>query len=248
MPDSLYDSLECLSEKIEAEGLYTTFSSDKLVRRIKRSSETEKIILSRFLRARRFNVDSAFDSFLACLKFREAENVNSVGLDEFKNPLATFPFTTTGFCTFDGEPLLYGRASALDRFKIDPAIFHRGFISFLEFLGDTFEPSTMFVIIFDFTDFSPIRNVHFGCARDMLKVMQDFYPERLSKIFLVNYPSTLYGVYKIVSPFIDENTRSKLEWIPKNSLEQLLRYVSMEAIPYSIGGMAVYPVPPLSSQ
>jgi hypothetical protein len=79
----------------------------------------------------------------------------------------------------------------------------------------------------------------------MLQVMQDFYPERLSKIFLVNYPSTLYGVYKIVSPFIDENTRSKLEWIPKNGVvEQLQGYVSREAIPNTLGGMAVYKVPP----
>ncbi|GJQ13700.1 hypothetical protein GpartN1_g5491.t1 [Galdieria partita] len=245
MTDSESYNLDSLGKRVKAEGLYTTFSSDKLVKRIKSSSETEKIILSRFLRARRFNVDAAFDSFLSCLKFRETENVNDVGLDEFKNPLATFPFTTTGFYTFGGEPLLYGRASAMDRYKIIPSVFHRSFISFLEYLGETFEPSAMFVIIFDFTDFSPVRNVHFGCARDMLRVMQDFYPERLSKIFLVNYPSTLYGVYKIVSPFIDENTRSKLEWIPKNSVDQLLRHVSMEALPNTVGGMAVYQVPPL---
>lgn len=55
-----------------------------------------------------------------------------------------------------------------------------------------FEPGAMFVIIFDFTvsflfhslvhvylsvrwcvkDFSPVRNVHFGCVRDMLNVLQ----------------------------------------------------------------------------
>lgn len=108
-----------------------------------------------------------------------------------------------------------------------------------------FEPGAMFVIIFDFTDFSPVRNVHFGCVRDMLNVLQDFYPERLSKIFLVNYSAALYGVYKAVSPFIDENTRSKLVWIPRNrAVDELSMYVSAEAIPETVGGKAVYKVPP----
>lgn len=245
MPDSEHDSLQVLCKRVRDENLYTLYSSDKLVRRIQSSSETEKIILSRFLKARRFNPEEAFKSFVACLSFRKVEGVNEIGLEEYKDPLATFPFIFTGFYTFNNEPLLYGRASAMDRFKISPTVFHRSFISFLEYLGETFDPRSMFVMIFDFTDFSPVRNVHFGCARDMLQVLQDFYPERLSKIFLVNYPSTLYGVYKIVSPFIDENTRSKLEWIPKNGVvEQLQGYVSREAIPNTLGGMAVYKVPP----
>jgi len=96
MPDSEHDSLQVLCKRVRDENLYTLYSSDKLVRRIQTSSETEKIILSRFLKARRFNPEEAFKSFVACLSFRKAEGVNEIGLEEYKDPLATFPFIFTG--------------------------------------------------------------------------------------------------------------------------------------------------------
>lgn len=56
MPDAKEDAVYVLGRKLKDEGIYTSYSSDKLVKRILRSSETEGIILRRFLKARRFLV------------------------------------------------------------------------------------------------------------------------------------------------------------------------------------------------
>jgi hypothetical protein len=42
--------------------------------------------------------------------------------------------------------------------------------------------------------------------------MQDFYPERLGKLFLVHAPYVFMAVWKIVYPFIDENTKKKVRF------------------------------------
>lgn len=41
--------------------------------------------------------------------------------------------------------------------------------------------------------------------------MQDYYPERLGKMFIVHAPYIFMAVWKIVYPFIDKNTRKKVK-------------------------------------
>eukprot|EP00871_Galdieria_phlegrea_P004429 jgi/Galph1/4988/GphlegSOOS_G3665.1 len=235
------ETLNALIVRVREEQLFDAFSDDKLVKRIKDCPENERIILKRFLIARKFNEQAALDSFRACLEFRRDEAVNSISFEEFKDTRASFPFLWTGFYTFSGEPLLYCKACVVDRYRMELAYFHRAFISFVEFLEETVEPERRFVVLYDFTNFSPVRNVHFGCLADMLKVLQSYYPERLSKIFIVNYSRTIYGLYKLVSPWIDENTRAKLEWVENK--DYLRRFLKDHMIPEALGGTARYQVP-----
>ena len=40
--------------------------------------------------------------------------------------------------------------------------------------------------------------------------MQDYYPERLGKLFIVNAPYIFMKVWKIIYPFIDNKTKKKV--------------------------------------
>ena len=49
--------------------------------------------------------------------------------------------------------------------------------------------------------------------------MQDHYPERLNKAFLVDAPWLFLGAFKLISPFIDPVTRKKIVFV-KGSAEK----------------------------
>ena len=41
---------------------------------------------------------------------------------------------------------------------------------------------------------------------------QDCYPERLGKLFLLHAPRIFMAVWKIIYPFIDDNTKTKVSF------------------------------------
>ena len=50
--------------------------------------------------------------------------------------------------------------------------------------------------------------------------MQDFYPERLHCALMVDAPTLFWGLWRAVSPFIDEVTKSKVMWLPTAKLAE----------------------------
>ena len=48
----------------------------------------------------------------------------------------------------------------------------------------------------------------------VLNILQDHYPERLGRAFVINIPFLLNAFYKMINPFIDPTTREKLKFNP----------------------------------
>lgn len=48
----------------------------------------------------------------------------------------------------------------------------------------------------------------------VLNILQDHYPERLGRAFVINVPFLLNAFYKMINPFIDPVTREKLKFNP----------------------------------
>jgi len=48
----------------------------------------------------------------------------------------------------------------------------------------------------------------------VLNILQDHYPERLGRAFVINVPFLLNAFYKMLNPFIDPVTREKLKFNP----------------------------------
>jgi len=48
----------------------------------------------------------------------------------------------------------------------------------------------------------------------VLSILQDHYPERLGRAFVINVPFILNAFYKMINPFIDPVTREKLKFNP----------------------------------
>ncbi|KAL9993783.1 putative CRAL-TRIO lipid binding domain-containing protein [Helianthus debilis subsp. tardiflorus] len=46
-----------------------------------------------------------------------------------------------------------------------------------------------------------------------LSILQDYYPERLAKMFVVHVPYVFMAAWKMVYPFIDEKTKKKVSFV-----------------------------------
>ena len=44
-------------------------------------------------------------------------------------------------------------------------------------------------------------------------LLQNHYPERLAQLWFLNAPSIFWGLWKMVSPFIDAGTRAKISFV-----------------------------------
>lgn len=64
--------------------------------------------------------------------------------------------------------------------------------------------------------------------------MNNYYPERLKKVFVVNQPWTLTMLYSVVEPLLDPVTRKKITFVKKH--EMLKDHFPAEYLPAEFGG------------
>ncbi|KAK9104014.1 hypothetical protein Scep_020858 [Stephania cephalantha] len=70
-----------------------------------------------------------------------------------------------------------------------------------------------------------------------ISIMQDYYPERLGKLFLVHVPYVFAAAWKLIYPFIDKKTREKVVFVDDKSMRStLLEHFSEDQLPEIYGG------------
>ncbi|TYI90481.1 hypothetical protein E1A91_D03G126500v1 [Gossypium mustelinum] len=70
-----------------------------------------------------------------------------------------------------------------------------------------------------------------------LSLVQDYYPERLEKLFVVHAPYIFMTAWKVVYPFIDPKTRKKMIFVDNKSLKStLLEEIDESQLPATLGG------------
>lgn len=70
-----------------------------------------------------------------------------------------------------------------------------------------------------------------------LDILQNNYPERLGKCLLLHAPYLFMKAWKIIYPFIDKNTKSKIIFVEdKNMMSTLLEDIDQSQLPEQYGG------------
>ncbi|XWS60187.1 hypothetical protein CRYUN_Cryun07bG0014100 [Craigia yunnanensis] len=70
-----------------------------------------------------------------------------------------------------------------------------------------------------------------------ISLMQDYYPERLGKLFIVHAPYIFLTAWKIVYPFIDNRTRKKIVFVENKTVKStLLEEIDESQLPETYGG------------
>jgi hypothetical protein len=72
---------------------------------------------------------------------------------------------------------------------------------------------------------------------EALDIMQNNYPERLGRVFLIHAPYVFMAAWKMVYPFIDDNTKKKFVFVADKDLDATLRdAVDESQLPEEYGG------------
>lgn len=211
--------------------------NDPMIRdALEREGGCERLVL-RILRARDFNVGAAKKMFVDVINWRQKEKSWEYGVEFLKVEKACWHFRDTGGVDRKGRPLLYAKASFLKTRLVDKTAFYHACIAQCEHVlrlmkGDI----DQFTAIYDCEHFSMLSNLPLGVLQSMFVVLQSYYPEMLGRVFLVNFSSTVHTAYKIVSPFLDTFTKSKIVFVEGTGEETLRAEIENRHLPKWLGG------------
>lgn len=68
------------------------------------------------------------------------------------------------------------------------------------------------------------------------KIDQDYYPEYLGKMLIVNAPTTFIAIWAMIKPWLDKRTQKKIEVHGSSFISRLLELVEADNLPEFLGG------------
>lgn len=190
-------------------------------------------MLIRFLRARDFDIDKAHAMLTSYLHWREEARPHEITKDEVLN------YVRQRVCLLhkydrDGHPcIVIFAANHNPNERTIP-----GMLKYILYVVETAcqvmrrsETEEKFAIIFDYENFSKGKNGDWDITKEAINVLQNYYPERLAYVCLINYPWALGAIWQVVKPCLDPNTAKKVKFVsemkklldlfePDNLLEQ----------------------------
>jgi hypothetical protein len=72
--------------------------------------------------------------------------------------------------------------------------------------------------------------------KQILQVDQNYYPERLYKLYIINSPWYFPALYGMFKPFIDQRTRDKINIFSSDFLLPMQEEIDLSEIPVDDGG------------
>ncbi|GMH03682.1 hypothetical protein Nepgr_005521 [Nepenthes gracilis] len=200
------------------------------------SKEVEDSVLRRFLRARDLQVEMGGGLLLKYLKWRreflpnggvvESEILNDIGhnkafiqgFDKHARPIAV----VFGARHFPNKHL--------DEFR-------RFIVCLFDKLCARIPAGQeKFVVIADLQGWG-YSNMDIRGYLGIFSILQDFYPERLGRLFMIHVPRLFATAWKIVYPFIDTKTRTKIIFVESRMLKStLLEEIDEDQLPEIYGG------------
>ncbi|KAF8510074.1 CRAL-TRIO domain-containing protein [Hysterangium stoloniferum] len=214
--------------------------------------------LIRFLRARNFNVKETKTMLIKCQEWRKS--VEGVGINALYDEMDIFDYpereTVSKYWPVwyhktdkQGRPLcvhILGKRDVTALYQeVDPKIHWRSLLVMLEsFVRELMpacaktsgKPVDGTCIVVDFNGFGLRQFWEMKyLIKEALQIAQDYYPETMGRVILINTPATFSMIWAVIKPWLSQITASKVE-ILGYSIDTLLEYVDAENLPSSLGG------------
>ncbi|XP_062230207.1 uncharacterized protein LOC133927833 [Phragmites australis] len=202
-----------------------------------RAKEVDNLTLRRFLRARDHNVDKASAMFLRFLRWRKEAAPDGFVPEERVRGQLSQDKVCMGGVDRAGRPILVGFPARHYSANRDMAEFK----SFVAYFFDKIcaripRGQEKFLCIVDLKGWG-YSNCDVRAYIAAIEIMQNYYPERLGKALMIHVPYIFMKAWKMVYPFIDNNTRDKFVFVDDKSLQETLhREIDESQLPEFLGG------------
>ncbi|WEW61021.1 Phosphatidylinositol transfer protein (PITP) [Emydomyces testavorans] len=166
--------------------------------------------LLRYLRATRWNVAHATQRLQATLTWRREYGVKEHTPEYISVENETGKQLILGYDN-SGRPCLYLNPAQQNTEHSDRQIQHLVFM--LERVLDLMGPDQeSLALIVNFKQTRSGQSATLSQGRQTLHILQNHYPERLGRAMVINMPLVILGFMKLITPFIDPQTREKLKF------------------------------------
>ncbi|KAF0906176.1 hypothetical protein E2562_009197 [Oryza meyeriana var. granulata] len=195
--------------------------------------EEDDYQLRRFLRARDHNVGKASAMVLKYLQWKRELKPGGRAItdDEVRGELAQEKLYMQGYDR-QGRPLVYLFGARHFPARRDLDEFKRYVVYVLDRTcarlavagsGNGGGHQEKFAAVADLQGWGYYANCDIRAYVAALEIMQNYYPERLGRVFLIHVPYVFMTAWKIVYPFIDDNTKKKFVFVADKDLHATLR-------------------------
>lgn len=215
-----------------------------------KGDEGTDVVLLKFLRARDFKANEAFEMLKKTLEWRKEWKIDSILDEDLGNDLASAAYMSG--VDREGHPICYNIFGVLDNEEIFQKTFgseeKRDF--FLRWRFQLMEKGiqklelkpagvTSLLQINDLKNSpGPSKKEVRVAIKQAVALLQDNYPEFVARNLIINAPFWYYAFHAILSPFLTQRTKSKFVVArPAKVTETLLKYIPIEEIPIQYGGL-----------
>lgn len=155
------------------------------------------------------------------LEWRKQHGVDNLDRSEFVDT----PFMKEGWVYVDGNDA-QGRSVVMFRKRKDkfPMHLEQTYLRYMMFVIETAiknmkDGQEQWVWVLDLAAYSPSNAPHMSVTLGVIQMLANHYPERLHKAYICNAPSIFSLAYKVISPFVDPVSKSKVEFVSTSDYE-----------------------------
>lgn len=211
--------------------------------------------LHRFLVARQLKVDKAAEMYRNAMAWRIANGVGRLVEDGYKEPVAMRRYFPWGIIGTDktGFPILVERIGMIDLVGMSATLGPEDFLRWVSYYHELQERilrgatakagrnRSMMTCIIDMKgmSMSHLSSATLQVLRARLRLEQDYYPEVVRRVFMINTPSLFATVWGVVRHFLDAGTAEKIHIMGSTYLPTLTKYIPLSHIPAYLGGTLV---------
>jgi len=217
-----------------------------------------ELSLLRFLRARKLEVEGAYAQFTKSYLWRIQVGVNTILDYPDPNEQVFQRLTPHAFhkCDKMGHPVYIERTGLVKmpiviKYVSEQELLMRHVRTVERTIRSMKDYSRQFgynvekqLIIMDLNGLS-LRPDAMGMRlfRETLRIDQQYYPERLFRLFIINAPWLFSSVWALIKNWLDPVTKQKVEVLGSNYSNRLLEMIDADSLPVEFGGRCACPGP-----
>ncbi|EEB08586.1 sec14 cytosolic factor family Sec14 [Schizosaccharomyces japonicus yFS275] len=209
--------------------------------------------LLRFLRARKFNIHQMLEMFTNCEKWRTEFGVDDLVKNfKYEEKEAVFQYYPQFYHKTDkeGRPVYIEQLGKIDLKKMYQITTQERMLQNLvyeyEVLAEERFPACSRMsgglietscTIMDLKGVG-LTSIHsvYSYVKQASRISQDYYPERMGKLYLVNAPWGFSSAFNLIKGFLDEDTVKKIHVLGSSYQKHLLAQIPAENLPLRFGG------------